>query len=61
MPNSNNMKKNQDDNRSKRGLASASKETRTRVASEGGKASGEARREGGNSGGGNNNNNGGNR
>lgn len=59
MPNSNNMRKNQEGNRSKRGLASASKETRARVASEGGRASGEARRnEGGsnNSGGGNSGN-----
>jgi hypothetical protein len=46
-----------DSGNSKRGLASADKETRERVASEGGKASAEARREGGNSG----NNSGGNR
>ena len=51
--NNNSNKKNQGEHRSKRGLASASKETRERVSSEGGKASGEARREGSNPGGGN--------
>jgi hypothetical protein len=58
MQNSNNNRKNQGENRSKRGLASASKETRARVASEGGRASGEARRENSNSGGGNSSNSG---